>query len=80
MVFNVGDIDDNNCRQVVGTQSLFCIAPPGGYGMSRNVIRGPAFWNLDAGITKNFSVGERVRLQFRTEFFNLFNHPNFETV
>jgi len=26
---------------------------------------------------KNFSFGERVRLQFRWEFFNIFNHPNF---
>lgn len=78
VVFKVGDIDANNCRQVVGTESYFCIPAPGGYGMGRNVMRGPGFWNFDAGIIKNFEVTEQVRLQFRSEFFNLFNHPNFE--
>ncbi len=33
--------------------------------------------NLDLGIQKNFSVTERSTLQFRTEFFNLTNTPNF---
>ncbi len=79
VVFNVSDLDSvTNCRQVLGTQSSFCIPAPGGNGMGRNAFRGPGFWNLDMGIIKNFSVTERVKLQLRGEFFNALNHANFE--
>lgn len=78
VVFQVADIDANNCRQVLGTQSAFCIPAPGGVGIGRNMIRGPGFWNLDAGLLKVFQIRENVRLQFRGEFFNVLNHPNFE--
>ena len=33
--------------------------------------------NFDIGVFKNFIVTERLRLQFRTEFFNAFNNTNF---
>ncbi|GBC83579.1 hypothetical protein HRbin10_02729 [bacterium HR10] len=33
---------------------------------------------MDMGLIKKFQLTERVRLDFRTEFFNVFNHPNFE--
>ncbi len=78
VVFQVADINAENCRQVLGTQSAFCIPPPGGVGIGRNIIRGPGFWNVDAGLLKNFQIRENVRLQLRGEFFNVFNHPNFE--
>ena len=79
VVFNVTDRDPNtNCRQVIGTQSFFCIPEPGHFGMGRNTIRGPGFWNFDFGILKRFDVTERVNIQFRAEMFNAFNHPNFE--
>ncbi len=67
-----------NCRQVIGTESYFCIPAPGQHGMGRNAVQGPGFWNLDMGLIKKFQLTERVRLDFRTEFFNVFNHPNFE--
>jgi hypothetical protein len=35
------------------------------------------FRNFDFSLAKNFHFGEVRRLQFRAEFFNLFNHPNF---
>jgi hypothetical protein len=40
--------------------------------------RGPAFNNWDISILKDISFTERVRMQFRTEMFNAFNHPNFK--
>jgi hypothetical protein len=43
----------------------------------RNAFRGPGFWNFDAGLYKNFKVGERFTVQFRSEFYNLFNHSNY---
>jgi Carboxypeptidase regulatory-like domain len=79
VVFNVTDRDPNtNCRQVIGTNSFFCIPEPGGFGMGRNSIRGPGFWNFDLGVLKRFNINERVNIQFRAELFNAFNHPNFE--
>ena len=43
----------------------------------KNNIFGPAFKNLDFNAMKNFSLTERFTLQFRSEFFDLLNHPNF---
>jgi hypothetical protein len=40
-------------------------------------VRAPGLHNLDLSIFKNFRFGERVRLQFRAEAFNLANHPLF---
>jgi hypothetical protein len=38
---------------------------------------GPGFHRLDFSIFKDFQLSERFRLQFRSEFFNILNHPNF---
>jgi outer membrane receptor protein involved in Fe transport len=45
--------------------------------LGRNAIYGPGFHNLDFSATKDFQIREPLVLQFRAEFFNLFNHPNF---
>jgi len=45
--------------------------------LGRNAIFGPGFHNLDFSATKDFRLREPLLLQFRAEFFNLFNHPNF---
>lgn len=51
---------------------------PGTYGNSgRGILSGPAFANTDFSVLRNFPLYETVRLQFRTEFFNLFNQVNF---
>jgi outer membrane receptor protein involved in Fe transport len=42
-----------------------------------NTLRGPGLWTVDFGLYKNFPVGERREFQFRAEFFNIFNNPNF---
>jgi outer membrane receptor protein involved in Fe transport len=44
--------------------------------VGRNSFRGPSVWNTTLGIYKNIRVTERVGLQLRGEFFNLFNHAN----
>ncbi len=54
-------------------------ADPYGYfgNLGRDQIYGPGFWNYDLSTTKLFQIHERFQLQFRAEFFNIFNHPNF---
>jgi len=42
----------------------------------RGQLRGPGQWGLDYSLFKSFDVTERLRLQFRGEFFNVFNHAN----
>jgi hypothetical protein len=39
--------------------------------------RGPGYQNVDLSLLKNTKLRERINLQFRAEYFNLFNHPNF---
>jgi len=63
---------------VLNTPTYFCIPQPGQNGQGRNFVQGANFWNLDSGLTKNFALTERFNLQFRAEFFNILNHPNFE--
>jgi hypothetical protein len=48
---------------------------PGDLG--RNAITGPNFLNTDFSVTKNTKITERFTLQFRSEMFDVFNHPNF---
>ncbi len=43
----------------------------------RGIIRGPKFFNSDVGLLKDTPITERMGLQFRVEFFNIFNNPNF---
>jgi hypothetical protein len=54
-------------------------APPAGTNgnLGSNVLEGPGFSSLDMGIGKVFSTWREHRLEFRGEFFNAFNHPNF---
>jgi hypothetical protein len=50
-----------------------------GYGDTpRNCIIGPPQKNVDFTLDKTFKLGERQSLRFRTDFFNLFNHPSFQ--
>lgn len=46
--------------------------------MGRNIFRGPSFTNLDFSVSKIWKLNERVKLQFRGEFFNILNHANFD--
>ncbi|MGH9844001.1 MAG: TonB-dependent receptor, partial [Blastocatellia bacterium] len=45
--------------------------------LGRGVIRGLGFWQVDFALRREFKLTERVKAQFRAEFFNVLNHPNF---
>jgi hypothetical protein len=58
--------------------SAFCLQPAGFYGsLGRNTLTGPGIVMLNPSLSKQFSVTDRIRLQFRAELFNALNHPNF---
>jgi hypothetical protein len=47
------------------------------YGLARNVLRGPTLTNLDIALAKTTLITEKIKLEFRAEFFNALNHPEF---
>jgi len=58
----------------------FCVPEPGVLalgGGEPTQIEGPGYHRLDLSLFKNFQLTERTRLEFRSEFFNILNHPNF---
>jgi len=58
--------------------AAFAFPAPGTFGNAgRNILDGPGYQNVNASLVKNTHLTEQVNLQFRAEFFNLFNHPNF---
>ncbi len=88
---NTGDTEEHPNR-VTGVQlypsgpavssaynpAAFTLQPFGGYGNSgRNVIWTAPQLQLDTSLFKDFAVKERMKLQFRAEFFNMTNHANF---
>jgi hypothetical protein len=61
------------------TQANADYTGPVGFNIgSRNNLRGPGYFDMDMGLGKVFPIGaDRVRLTFRADAFNVFNHPNF---
>jgi hypothetical protein len=45
--------------------------------LGKGAVRGTPITTVDFSVAKNWRVQERYGLQFRAEFFNLFNHTNF---
>jgi Carboxypeptidase regulatory-like domain/TonB dependent receptor/TonB-dependent Receptor Plug Domain len=43
----------------------------------RNIVVAPGYRDFDFSLLKNTKIGENMNVQFRTEFFNIFNHPSF---
>ena len=59
--------------------AAFAIPAFGNFGNAgRNIVEGPGYQNINFSVIKNTLLREGLRLQLRAEFFNLFNHPNFD--
>jgi Carboxypeptidase regulatory-like domain/TonB-dependent Receptor Plug Domain len=58
--------------------SCFAAPAPFTYGNAgRDIVTGPGLDDFDATVQKEFPVRESMRLQFRLDVFDFFNHPNF---
>lgn len=59
--------------------AAFAMPANGTFGnCGRNTIFGPGFKQIDMSVLKETKLGENRNLEFRAEFFNIFNHPNFD--
>ena len=77
----LGRVGDPNAKRFFNT-SAFCAPPTIGNGTDFGntgvgIVRGPGQANFDFSVSKITKISEKQSLQFRTEFFNLFNHPQF---
>lgn len=73
----------SGCKVITGNPNEYfnpnCFTLPavGTLGdLGRNVFSGPGVEDFDFAVLKNTRIRERMELQFRAEFFNVFNHPN----
>lgn len=72
--------DSNGAVQLFDDPTAAVNAFTGPVGLqigSRNNLRSPSFFNIDAGLAKNVPLTEKLSLQFRADAFNVLNHPNF---
>jgi hypothetical protein len=59
-------------------KAAFALPAKGTFGNTgRNIVRTAGMNNWDVGVNKSFRLNERTRLQFRNEFFNVWNHTQF---
>ena len=59
--------------------AAFTTPAPGSFGdVPRNFLRGPNFRQFDLVLNKRVKLSETTHLEFRTEVFNILNHPNFD--
>jgi Carboxypeptidase regulatory-like domain/TonB-dependent Receptor Plug Domain len=67
-----------NTTATTSTGDSNCLAGTRHFGnLGRNSLVGPSFKEFNFSVFKDTAITERVNLQLRAEFFNLFNHPNF---
>lgn len=66
------------CATVGGNQ--LCDNFEMGFGnIGRDIFRGPFQTRFDFSVFKNFKINERFSLKYDAQFFNIFNHPSFDT-
>lgn len=70
--------DSNVAGGVRFNRTAFSVPPATRQGsLGRNALRGFPATQLDFALHRQFGLTEKLTLQFRAEFFNIFNHPNF---
>ena len=84
----IGGTGVNCAKQFAGTpqpNNGICLNPadysgsPNGFGnLARNTIRGPNYFNTDFSLMKHTKITEKTQFVLGAQFFNIFNHPNFD--
>ncbi len=70
-------LNTNDARQHLNP-AAFATPPAGRIGtLGKGSVRGKPITTVDFSLAKNWRIKERYNFQFRTEFFNVFNHTNF---
>jgi hypothetical protein len=65
-------------KRVIFNRDAFARNDVGTFGtLGQGILTGPHIYSFDMGIFKQFRITERVNLQFRSEYFNIFNQVNF---
>ena len=70
-------IKDRNTLQWINARAFVANAPGAFGNAGYNSLLAPGYFNSDVNLTRLFKVRERHRLELRFEFFNVFNHTNF---
>ncbi len=83
--FSSGSSDDNFFFRTTNSNGdrLFVQPDPGTFSRTQNrnsLLHGPGFQSWNFGLFKDFAINDRHRVQLRSEFFNLPNHPNWNQV
>jgi hypothetical protein len=74
----LGDRSHGQMVQQYFNTSLFTVNAVGTFGNApRNLLENPGLFNVDLAASKYFPINDRMRFQFRAEFFNFFNNVNF---
>jgi hypothetical protein len=74
-----GPVETGNPNQWLNPHA-FMLSPPGTWGnLGRGTYDGPGLAEVDLSLFKRIAVTEKMNLQFRAEFFNVQNRPNFAT-
>ena len=76
---NKDEGETNHVERWFNTDAFEAFTPaPQAFGTAGvGIMRGPGLANFDFSLSKSFRLGEARSLQLRSEFFNAFNHPNF---
>ena len=61
----------------VGSGTTFALGAGRFGNLGRNVFHGPGYWNVDLSFIKRTHITEKTNVEFRAEFFNIFNHAQF---
>lgn len=68
--------DQQSKNKFFNTTAFVAPAPYTLGNAATDLIRGPSYQDLDTSLAKTFRIRERASMQFRSEFFNVLNHPN----
>jgi len=67
---------NTSCFTTTAQQASEAAGHPRFGDSGRNILDGPGLFDWDLGLLKPFQLGERLKFQFRSEFYNAFNHPS----